>query len=203
MDYKWFLFRFEGRINRAKYWLANLIILCAMIFLLMLLAGLGRILGIADRRFAINIINISASFQFGDGDPPSKAALFPQFVTWPMTLVFGWCYLAASIKRLHDRNKSGWWMLAFFAVPGLYSHFEDRLGDSHATALIGVAVFVVFIWGYVEMFFLKGGGGPNRFGQDPLAPIDSRPRWDQQSELEFVPHRAGPPAGTHVKRRHD
>jgi uncharacterized membrane protein YhaH (DUF805 family) len=203
MDYKWFLFRFEGRINRAKYWLANLIILGWMIFLLTLLAGLGSILGIADRRLAINIISISASFQFGDGDPPSKAALFPQLVTWPMTLVFAWCYLAASVKRLHDRDKSGWWMLPFFAVPGFYSHFEGRLGDSYAAALVGLVVFVVFIWGYVEMFFLKGTGGPNRFGPDPLAPIDSRARWDQQSELEFVPHSAGPPAGTHVKRGHD
>jgi uncharacterized membrane protein YhaH (DUF805 family) len=205
MDYKWFLFRFEGRINRAKYWLAMLIILCWMMFVLMLLAALGSIFGIADRRFAIDIIGISASFQFGDGN--ASSALFPQIVTWPMTLVFAWCYLAASIKRLHDRNKSGWWMLPFFAAPGLYSHFEDRLGDSYTVAFVGLAVFIVFIWGYVEMCFLKGTSGPNRFGPDPLAPVSpgarAASRWDQHSELEFVPHSAGPPAGTRVKRGHD
>jgi uncharacterized membrane protein YhaH (DUF805 family) len=203
MDYKWFLFRFEGRINRAKYWLAMLIILCWMIFVLMLLATIGSIFGISDRRFAINIIGISTSFQFGDETPSTKAALFPQIVTVPMTLVFALCYVAASIKRLHDRNRSGWWMLPFFAAPGLYGQFEDQLGDSYPAAFVGLVIFIAFIRGYVEMGFLRGTRGPNRFGPDPLAPVDRRPRWDQNSELEFVPHRAGPPAGTRVKRRHD
>jgi uncharacterized membrane protein YhaH (DUF805 family) len=172
---------------------------------LMLLAAIGYLFGIGDRRLAIDIVSISASLQFSDDAPSTKAALFPRIVTVPMTLVFAWCYVAASIKRLHDRNRSGWWMLPFFAAPGLYGQFEDRLGDSYAAALVGLAVFVVSIWGYVEMCFLKGTSGPNRFGPDPLAPapIDPGPRWDQQSELEFVPHRAGPPAGTHVKRGHD
>jgi uncharacterized membrane protein YhaH (DUF805 family) len=120
-----------------------------------------------------------------------------------MTLVFAWNYVAASIKRLHDRNRSGWWMLPFVAAPGLYSQCEDRLGDSYAAALVGLAVFIVFIWGYVEMCFLRGTSGPNRFGPDPLAPVDSRQRWDQQSELEFVPHSAGPTPGPHGNREHE
>jgi uncharacterized membrane protein YhaH (DUF805 family) len=203
MGYKWFLFRFEGRINRAKYWLAILIILCWMMFVLMLLAAIGYFFGIGDRRLAIDIISISTSFQFGDDAPSTKAALFPRIVTVPMTLVFAWCYVAASIKRLHDRNRSGWWMLPFFAAPSLCGQFEDRLGDSYPAAFIGLAISIALIWGYVEMGFLKGTNGPNRFGPDPLAPVDRRPRWDQQSELEIVPHRAGPPAGAHVKRGHD
>jgi uncharacterized membrane protein YhaH (DUF805 family) len=24
-----------------------------------------------------------------------------------------WCFAATGIKRLHDRNKSGWWMVLF------------------------------------------------------------------------------------------
>ncbi len=46
MDWNWFLFRFEGRINRAKYWLAGLIILCWMSFALMLLDRIGMAFGI-------------------------------------------------------------------------------------------------------------------------------------------------------------
>ena len=30
--------------------------------------------------------------------------------------------LATSIKRLHDRDKSAWWMVPFFVLPGLYNH---------------------------------------------------------------------------------
>jgi uncharacterized membrane protein YhaH (DUF805 family) len=193
MDYKWFLFSFKGRINRAKYWLAALIILCWMIFVLMVLAAVARIFGIGGP-LAINVIGISASIQLSD-DPASKASLFPQIVTIPMTFVFGWSYAAASIKRLHDRNKSGWWMVPFIVATGVYGQFADRLGGSYAAAVLGFAVFVLFIWGLVEMYFLKGTNGPNRFGPDPLAPRDTRPRWDQQSELEFEPHRAGLSAG--------
>ena len=31
MDWTWYLFGFKGRINRAKYWLAGLVILSFMI----------------------------------------------------------------------------------------------------------------------------------------------------------------------------
>lgn len=117
-----------------------------------------------------------------------------------------WWYFAAWIKRLHDRNKTGWWLVPYFIVPGIYSQFEDRLPDSNAMALLGLAVSIVAFWGLVEMLCLKGTTGPNRFGPDPLAPVtpeDARPHWEQQSELEFVPHNAGPSPGQHVKRGHD
>jgi hypothetical protein len=72
--------------------------------------------------------------------------------------------------------------------------------------LVGLAVLIASVWGFVEMSCLKGTSGPNRFGAHPLAPadpIDTRPGWDHGSELEFVPHKAGPPAGAHVMRGHD
>jgi uncharacterized membrane protein YhaH (DUF805 family) len=203
MDTKRFLSHFEGRINRARYWLAVLMILGSMISALLLLAAICLIFGIATGPLTINLVGVSASFQLDDSD---KAAPFPQFVTILMTFVFGWFYVAVSIRRLHDRNKSGWWMIPFVGAAGLYGQFGDRLAGSWAALVVGLAVFIAFIWGMVEMDFLKGTNGPNRFGADPLAPtdpIDTRPRWDQQSELEFVPHSAGPSAGPHVMRGHD
>ena len=52
------------------------------------------------------------------------------------------------------------------------------------------------------MCCLKGSRKTNRFGADPLAPPprDTRPPWDQQSEIEMVPHKAGPPPVRRVKR---
>jgi uncharacterized membrane protein YhaH (DUF805 family) len=196
MDYVRFLFSFEGRINRAKYWLATLIILCCMISVLLILATLASVFGIYGGPLAINLVGISASIQFSDDDPASKASLIPQLVMIPMTLVFAWSYAAASVKRLHDRDKSGWWMIPFFAVPGLYNQFADRFGDYWIVALpFGLIAFVFCLWGFIEMYFLKGSRKTNRFGRNPLLPVDTRPRWDQQSELEFVPRSAGPPAG--------
>ena len=76
----------------------------------MLLAAISKIFGIATGTLSINIIGISASFELGDDAAAVKVGLFPQIVIIPMTLVFAWFYAAASIKRLHDRNKSGWWI---------------------------------------------------------------------------------------------
>jgi uncharacterized membrane protein YhaH (DUF805 family) len=55
-----------------------------------------------------------------------------------------WPSVAIAIKRWHDRGKSGWWMLIFF-VP-----------------------IVGWIWGGIELGFLKGTDGPNEYGPDPL-----------------------------------
>lgn len=106
MEWVWFLFRFEGRINRAKYWLATLIILGCMIFALSLLAGISAAFGIGGHGFAIDLFGIGASIELND-DAPASANWFPWLVTIPMTAAFAWCYAAASIKRLHDRNRSG------------------------------------------------------------------------------------------------
>jgi hypothetical protein len=95
-------------------------------------------------------------------------------------------------------------MVAFFVVPGLYDRFEDRLADSYMVAFLGIIVGVLTLWGFVEMLCLRGTSGPNRFGRDPLAPRETiphpAPRWDQQSELEFVPRSASPSPPPHVKR---
>ena len=53
-----------------------------------------------------------------------------------------WSALAVSVKRWHDRNKSGWWALVQF-IP-----------------LIG------WLWTLFENGLLRGTVGPNRFGDD-------------------------------------
>ena len=58
-----------------------------------------------------------------------------------------WPGLALIVKRLHDRDRSGW-----FA----------------ATMLIPLAGVVFAIWITIEVWFLRGTIGPNRFGDDPV-----------------------------------
>jgi uncharacterized membrane protein YhaH (DUF805 family) len=196
MDTKWLLSRFEGRTSRARYWLAVLILLASMVSALLLLATISEKFGIAAGTLSINLVGVSASVEPGDDDTAVKVSLIPQLVVIAMTLVFGWFYLAASIRRLHDRNKSGWWIIPFVGATGPFDLFGHRL--AWAAFPVRLAVLIAFIWGLVEMYGLRGTNGPNRFGSDPLAPadpIDTRPPWDQQSELEFVPHKAGLSAG--------
>jgi hypothetical protein len=91
-------------------------------------------------------------------------------------------------------------------MPGLYNQFEDRLPDSYLVLPLGLMAGALLLWGFIEMYCLRGSPRTNRLGPDPLPKIQTSPRssvgatsptargWDQQSDLEFVPHKAGPPA---------
>ena len=202
MDWTRYLFRFDGRIDRARFWLA-----IPVLFGLMTTVGLA-IVAIHGLFGSAAPFHIGASDLFKLVDPDAYRSL-----TWadlPRLLIklvgtslLMWVYFAISIKRLHDRDKSGWWMVPFFAAPGLYNQFDDRLPDSNFMMLPALIVFVLYVWGFVEMYCLKGSRKTNRFGADPLTPPpprDTRPPWDQQSEIEMVPHKAGPPPVWRVKR---
>ena len=56
-----------------------------------------------------------------------------------------WVSLALGVKRWHDRDKSGWWIL------------------------INLVPFIGGLWALVENGFLKGTSGQNRFGADPVS----------------------------------
>jgi uncharacterized membrane protein YhaH (DUF805 family) len=58
-------------------------------------------------------------------------------------------HIAITCKRYHDLNKSGWWTLIIL-VP-----------------ILGA------LWTIYECGFLKGTDGPNQYGPDPLAPVDT------------------------------
>jgi uncharacterized membrane protein YhaH (DUF805 family) len=196
MDWTWYLFSFEGRINRAKMWLAALVIACWMIFLGVLIVTVSSAFG-GPASFEVGLSDI-----FRILDPATYRSLtgLAQAGAKAIALaLFGWIYLATSIKRLHDRDRSGWWMVPFSAVP-IYNELADRFELSYAALPLGLAALVLNIWGFVEMYCLKGSRKTNRFGPNPLQPVDTRPRWDQQSEIEMVPHKAGPPPVWHVKR---
>ena len=131
MDWTWYLFRFEGRINRAKLWLAMLVL-----FGLMMTLGL-----VSLRSTACSAAPHGLPFRRQDlfklVDPDACRSLTWADLPRLLSKLFGtsllmWVYFAISIKRLHDRDKSGWWMVPFFAVPGLYNQFADRLPDYYA-----------------------------------------------------------------------
>ena len=212
MDWTRYLFRFDGRINRALLWQALLIV--------MLLAGVLGIIGEAinvfnGHRSTTTTLIFSFDFNldelFNAVDPRSYRLLASADRPTLILKLFGtplflWIYLATAIKRLHDRDRSGWWMIPFFIVPGLFDQFSDLLPDSYWVLPFILPASILWLWGLVEMFCLRGTTGTNRFGPDPLAEIadgsaaPSAKSWDQQSEIEFVPPSASPPGGMHVKR---
>ncbi len=113
IDWADLLFKFDGRINRGKFWL-GVAILYVVPWLLFLIAG------------AVN-------------------SSFLWVLVSLLMIVLIWPGLAISIKRWHDRGKSGWWIL------------------------IGLIPLVGPIWALIETGFLPGTPGPNQYGPDPLA----------------------------------
>ena len=122
-----YLFSFKGRFGRLQWWSVQLII---GVLLISFFAALGGSLSSL-------------------GEDAIAALAREQGVTFLLSFfvlfVFCcWINIAATVKRYHDRDKSGWWILILF-IP-----------------LVG------FIWFLIELGCLPGTPGPNRFGPDPL-----------------------------------
>ena len=149
MDWGSLFFKFSGRINRAKYWLAALI----YVVIYLVLAAVGYA---TDQSVAYQAIN------------------------GMLNIVIFISSLAVGIKRLHDRNKSGWYLLLFYIVPGIlvtaaavmYVTMDDATLTS---AVLGLAAFAVGVWAFVELGCLRGTVGANRYGPDPIATVTAPP----------------------------
>ena len=218
MDWVWFLFEFDGRISRAKAWLALFVILCWMIFIAMLMLVIDRMFGNPVKSVGFDIHDIfgfvdpavigAATARLREGKEASPAHLVLAFFHAAGALMFAWVYLATCVKRLHDRDKSGWWAIPFFVAPGLSAQFADRLPNTYPTMALALIMFVLMIAGFVEIYGLTGTRWTNRFGPNPLPKVQGRPRrgradspgWSQASGIEFMPHRASSSPAMHGKR---
>jgi len=211
MDWTWYLFGFKGRINRAKNWLAVLVILCFMVFFSALAIGLGHVLSLTNRTsFGLDIDDV-----FRTVDPASWHRIARSEVPLLLakaiaTALCLWVYVATSIKRLHDRDKSGWWIVPFFVIPGLFQQFADRLPDSYWVLPLPLIAFALLVWSFVELYCLRGTKWTNQYGPDPLGKEQMRSRsararlrattaGAQESEIEMVPRKASPPPVWRVK----
>jgi len=129
---KQFLFSARGRFNRAKFWKAILYYIAAGIIVSILALLLSAIIP-------------SQATEDGTYSVTGVAAIPYLILIFGYFIALIWSGIAIGIKRYHDRDKSGWWVL------------------------IQLVPFIGAIWYFVETGFLTGTPGPNRFGPDPLA----------------------------------
>ena len=148
MNWRALLFSFSGRINRAKYWLVVLL----MVLVLLVATAIGALVfpsgavGMAVPGVIVLLVIVVAVFVSG---------------------------VAIATKRLHDRDKSAWWLLLFYLAPGFLGAIGDLTGD--VGLIFHIVSVAISIWALVELGFLRGTTGPNRFGPDPLATAEARP----------------------------
>jgi uncharacterized membrane protein YhaH (DUF805 family) len=115
------LLSFEGRINRARFWTG--VVVLVVIYLVLI------------------VINVIIASIFGGN---SVVTTLVGIISIIIYLAMLWPSIALGVKRFHDRNKSGWWVL------------------------ISLVPIIGGIWYLVECGFLEGTKGPNQFGPDPL-----------------------------------
>jgi uncharacterized membrane protein YhaH (DUF805 family) len=133
------LFSFQGRTNRLAYWRINL--LCTA------LAASAWCVGI----FAVLEVGPAGAIAFA-GLPPVYAIM-----------------LAATLRRLHDRGKNGWWLLFFSMTPFVLVGLTIERTGSAIAGLVMLIASAVYFWGLVEIGFMRGATRANQYGPPPLS----------------------------------
>lgn len=140
-----FLFSASGRISRKQFWLRWALPYYVILILLVILTAGAAAGGSASGAAVLGIITL----------------LFVLITLWPS--------IAILVKRIHDRNKSGWLALILY-VPILLSDIISATAgpQNAASMLLNIIVLVVGIWFFVEFGCMRGTIGANKFGADPV-----------------------------------
>ena len=118
---------FNGRSRRMEYW---------MFFLFVLIVT-----------FVLTLLTGTSQTNYGDGGMGfSIQSQSPIVLVWVLAIIIP--SLAVQVRRFHDQDKSGW-----FVLLGL----------------------IPFLGGLIVLVFmcLEGTRGPNRFGEDPKGGVNA------------------------------
>jgi uncharacterized membrane protein YhaH (DUF805 family) len=155
MDMGHLYMSFDGRINRAKYWLGAIV---------------------------LGVISVVVTFGsiYAAGGSVLEQDSRTRMITLIVLLVFLYPWAALMVKRLHDRNRPGYFA-ALMLVPLVLSGVTDVIGltgnpfNQNALDYVFLAIImVVAIWFFVELGCLRGTVGPNEHGPDPLGGAPAR-----------------------------
>ena len=127
MEFKTTLFSFKGRMNRLPFW---------MIYV-----------GITIFQY-LSFVIINSLFPETTAEGQAAQQLTPmQLASYigliVVNIIIIWTYIAISVKRLHDRDQSGWWLL------------------------VGIIPLLGQLWYFIVVMLLPGTAGENRFGSNP------------------------------------
>lgn len=154
---------FSGRSRRMEYWMWVLLQVLIYIGVLLLTAILG------------------GGAALMSGDPSSMMAtggivfvIFLLYFVWELAVLIP--SLAVAVRRLHDTNRSGWWILApivpyviaFVAIfGGAASGSQGGLAAGGIIGAVAVLATIVLAIVLLVFMFLEGTKGPNKYGPDP------------------------------------
>jgi uncharacterized membrane protein YhaH (DUF805 family) len=148
---RWFAFR--GRIGRRQYWMFTLLCLA------------GWIVGAAVS-IAIAAINYDAA----NGDTITGVTIAGFVLMGIAMTVFVVAVVTGlasiGVRRLHDRGKTGYWLLLYYLLPSMVSKYAGLDGAGLVFLLLTLGILT---WAIVDLGILPGEAGSNIFGPNPLS----------------------------------
>ena len=153
---------FSGRSRRMEYWMFALFLFVMWIVLFglfMVLAG-SAILAAAGG---------SPTGIFAAGGTAMILVLL-LCVVWLALLIPS---LAVAVRRLHDTERSGWWVGGYIILAVVSNVVRSSTGSAGLGALLSI-VTLVYAIALLVFMCLDGTRGPNKYGPDPKGGVDAQ-----------------------------
>ena len=179
---------FSGRSRRMEFWMWQLFLwVVSMVMLVIGMIVIGSamfaVLGSNPDAFSSSGDYSYDSTYYSDVDSEAAAATIgvAGIVIFGLFGLFGLATfipnLAVTIRRLHDTDRSGWWILAPLApyAVGLFMGIM-AVAAPDLSIVAGLVMLLAMLaalgLGIMLLVFycLEGTRGPNRFGPDPKGP---------------------------------
>jgi uncharacterized membrane protein YhaH (DUF805 family) len=153
---------FGGRAQRSQFWWWYLFLIIMQV-----------LLSAADSAFGLQVGRSETDVTVGDTTIPVVnngvgvlATVFALAILLPT--------LAVAVRRLHDTDRSGWWIIApavAYVAAGVAVGIAVAMGAGPLVLAVlgfGFAVGAVLAIVLLVFYIQKGTAGPNTYGPDPL-----------------------------------
>lgn len=148
--YVTYRFPFRGRISRRQYWFSTLLYLLAWVL------GTGILITLAVLNYNPPADTIT------NGTIVGFVLLGVAMTVFAFVIVAG--FASTGVRRLHDRGKTGYWLLLYYLLPLLMS---KNAGSDTIGVIFGLATAGILIWALVDLGILRGDSDSNSFGPNP------------------------------------
>jgi uncharacterized membrane protein YhaH (DUF805 family) len=149
---------FSGRSRRMEYWMFALFQFVLWAILMILFFGIA-----GSALLAAGMGNPSALFVVGG---TAMIIVAVMCIVWLALVIPA---LAVGVRRLHDTERSGWWLGGFLLLEVVRGFFA---GGALGTVLsLAVVVYAIAL---LVFLLLDGTQGPNKYGPDPKGRVDER-----------------------------
>jgi uncharacterized membrane protein YhaH (DUF805 family) len=154
--------QFSGRSRRMEYWMYTLFVLIVGV----VLSIVDSILGLGGHAALTSETGSSGAVYGAFANRGLLANLFSLATLVPS--------LAVGVRRLHDTNRSGWWLLVML-VPYIIGAVLLGAGAVSASTSLLVSGGIAFLVGGIGAIVLlvwyctAGTPGPNDYGDDPMS----------------------------------